>query len=309
MLTDYTEEKEVYKYLPKTVTAGTGQVLSLFDGDGVIIIGNIPCNVPYNYVKKAEYNGDAEIFACLDSPAIIDGTEIRSPSVGVWAMLESIESPFVNQFGINIDLIHCYRALYINHARKEAAKEVYDFRFNNDKEFDIDNESTWTPLDAMALYYANKVEFDIYNIDNWAAIRLFFDLSFNGYSMIPAGGGGSEYLFGAETMGSIVASLGSAFPSKSLDDLLWDTPMILLGHATAAHARANGVKGVSRAYDKEDIRKQLILATAREYKGELHPWQTEEPLRRQLTEIQKQSPGLVAEWEKIVKEAKEKAGK
>ena len=312
MLTDYTEEKEVHKYLPETVTAGSGKVLSLFDGDGVIIQANLPAVVPSRYVKKAEYSGDSEIFACLDSPAMIEDEPIRPPSIGVWAMLEAIESPFVNQFGNGLDLIHCYRALYINRFRKESASDVYNFRFihDRDKEFDYDDESTWSILDKKSIAYADVAKFDLVDIKNWWDIRIFFDLSFNGYSMLPStGGGGSEYLFGAETMGGIVSGLGASFPSRSLDELLWETPMVLLGHATAALARSNGTKGICRQFCKQDIRKQLILATAREYKGELHPWQLDEPLRRQLTEIQKKNKGLVAKWDKIVNEANKKAGK
>jgi hypothetical protein len=79
--------------------------------------------------------------------------------------------------------------------------------------------------------------------------------------------------------------------------------MVLLGHAVASNARQNGTKGVARPKDKADIRKQLILATAREYKGELHPWQIAEPLKRCLTPIQKKHDHLVKKFEDLRAEA------
>ena len=80
--------------------------------------------------------------------------------------------------------------------------------------------------------------------------------------------------------------------------------MILIGHTFAALAKSNGTKGVARPKDKADIRKQMILAAAREYKGELHPWQIEEPTRRMLTPIQCEHKDLVKKFEKLQNEAK-----
>ena len=77
---------------------------------------------------------------------------------------------------------------------------------------------------------------------------------------------------------------------------------------TAATARNNGQTGISRAKDPADIKKQLILAAAREYKGELHPWQRDEPLRRRLTKIQDGHPALVQEFDELVNAAAKKAG-
>jgi len=136
---------------------------------------------------------------------------------------------------------------------------------------------------------------------------MFFNTSFNGYSMIPGSGGGSKFLFGAETIGDVVASLGQSF-NISIDDLLWNTPMIVIGHAIAASAKQNGAKGIARPKDPEDVKKQLILATAREYKGELHPWQIESPLTSRLTGIQGQSADLKKEFESLRAEAAKQAG-
>ena len=307
MLTDYTAESEVAQYLPKTITTSIGKVLSLFDDDGGVIAANLPAVVPGQYIKVADYQGDAEIFACLDVPLRVDNQEIRPPSLGVWSLLETFACPFVNQFGTGLDLIHCYRALYINDHRESCATDVYNWRNECDEEaFDIEDPTTHTAWDTKVLTYAGVIDFDISNPANWWAIRMFFDISFNGYSMIPPSGGGGQFMFGAETMGSVIASLGNCF-SMPIRDVLWETPMCLLGHATASAAKQNGAKGVARPKDPADIRKQLILASAREYKGELHPWQVAEPLSRRLTAIQGGHPELVKEFDKLRAEAARKA--
>lgn len=307
MLIDYTDESEVTQYLPKTVTTSSGKKLPIFDVDGKVIASNLPSVVPGQYIAQADYQGDREIFACLDIPLMIDGQEIRPPSLGVWSLLEAFKCPFVNQFGTGLDLIHCFRALYINEYRESIASSVYNWIYEGVDEFDMSDDTTWSTFDEAVLEYAANLSFDIKCPEHWYAIRMFFDMSFNGYAMIPPSGGGSAFLFGAETMGSVIAGIGSSF-NMSINELLWETPMILLGHTTAATARNNGTKGVSRPKDPKDVRKQLILATAREYKGELHPWQIADPLKRKLTDIQARSKSAVNQFEKLRKEAAKNAG-
>jgi len=311
MLIDYTDESEVAHYLPKTITTGNGKELPVFDNEGKIIASSLPVSVPGKYIAIADYRGDEEIFASLGVPLRVDEQEIRPPSLGVWSLLESFACPFVDKFfeqletGLNLE--HCFRALYINEYREECAADVYDWRNAQAvAEFDAENQETWTDWDRQVIAYADGLQFDTKDPLKWAKIRLFFDLSFNGYSMIPPSGGGGKFMFGAESMGSVIAAMGSSIPPY---ELIWNTPMCLLGHIAASTAKQNGAKGVARPKDPADIRKQLILASAREYKGELHPWQIEEPLSRRLTAIQSEHPKLVEEFEKLRAEAAKKAGK
>ena len=309
MITDYTDESEVAKYLPQTVTTSSGRVLPLFDDNGKIIAANLPAVVPGRYIKAADYQGDAEIFACMNVPIMVEGEQIKPPSLGVWSLLETYASPFVAEFGDGIQKIHCLRALYINEFREGAAADVYRWRYEFDEEtFNAEDSDTWTDFDTRVIHYSTMLNFDTDAPENWWKIRLFFDLSFNGHSMIPSSGGGGKFLFGAETMGGIVAALGESF-NVPFNDLLWNTPMIVIGHAIAAKAKQNGATGIARPKDPEDVRKQLILATAREYKGELHPWQVAEPLRSKLTNIQGEHENLKKEFEKLRAKAAKKAGK
>ena len=308
MLTDYTDESEVTQYLPKTITAGNGKEFPVFDAEGKAIAAHLPFSVPGRYIKIAEYQGDVEIFACLDVPLRVENQDIRPPSLGVWSLLETFASPFYH-LGDGINLIDCCRALYINEYRASCARDVYNWRNEFDEEsFDIADESTYTDLDRQVVEYGSSLGFDIENADNWLEIRRFFEISFSGWAMIPPGGGSSKFMFGAETMGGVIASLGKSF-SVPISTLLWETPVCLIGHATASAASQNGAKGVGRPKDPADIRKQLILAAAREYKGELHPWQIEEPLSRRLTAIQGEHEHLVTEFEELRAKAAKKAGR
>ena len=306
MLTDYTDESEVHQYLPKTVANAQGREIQVFDDDGRIREAACHAPVPADYIKTSEYSGDHEIFGCLGVPLVVESHEIPHPSLGVWALLESFDCPFVDKFDVGIDLIHCLRALYINHYRESCAVLVQTWRFADKPEFDFDNKKTWHEFDKAVMKFKKRIKFDINNSDNWWQIRGMFGMAFNGYGMIPGSGGGGAYLFGAESMGSILSSLGGS--GASIKDLLWETPMILLGHATAASARANGVKGVARPKCPQDRRKQLILAMAREHKGELHPWQVDRPLNCSLSRFQREHKTLVAKWDTIVKKAAKDAG-
>jgi len=306
MLIDYKDESEVHQYLPKTVKTIQGREVPVFDADGRIIEASCHASVPASYIKTMEYDGDREIFGCLGVPLIVDGQRVKHPSLGVWALLESFECPFVDKFQEGLEIIHCLRALYVNEYRSECAELVQEWVYSDKVDFVSDDVTTWHAFDVAVMDYATGLKFDINDSDNWWIIRNMFSLAFNGYAMIPGGGTGGAYLFGAESMGSVLSLLGGS--GASIDELLWNTPMVLLGHTTAAHAKANGVKGVCRAKCPEDRRKQLILAMAREHKGELHPWQERYPLDYGLSRFQNKHKALVKKWEALVEEAAKAEG-
>jgi len=251
--------------------------------------------VPARFIKNKKIDFDSEIFSCLNLPFTVAGydgglfyrifknckplpLEIQPPSIGVFSLLEVIDSLFIKDFS-NSDAMDFCRALYISYYRKDAALEVKEWVQSGGKSrFKADDVKTWLFWDFKIAKFAEKIHAERLTLKDLIAFRNFLTVdTFSGYEMIPNMGGGAwmPYLFGAETIA------GVAMVSEKLniryDDVIWDVPLCLIGHIAACETRRNGVKGVTRPKDEDDIRLQLKLANEREAKGELHPWQISRP--------------------------------
>jgi len=267
-------------------------------------------SVPARRIKTLPVDYDGEIFASMDLGLPI-ATEkgktyfVRPPSFGVWSLLETFESPFVTDLE-SCTFLDLWRALYINDRRASSADEVRDWFYSDGKSVDPENKDTWLAWDYKCEAWALDVDIDW---NYWALrIREWFQLSFNGTAMLPKGAGsGSAYWFGADTLGLVLATVGHV-QGYDLHGILWEIPFCAVSHTIAQHVHINNPKvPVSRPKDESDIKEQLRLAEAREERGELHPWQIDEPLQYDLTQTQTQNnPGLAAEYERMREEARGK---
>jgi len=255
-----------------------------------------PVRVPGNIIRTKYYDGDGEIFATAGVPLIIDRQPVKPPSIGVWSLLETFESPFVNDFP-KCTPIDVFRALYINEYRNghpwkfwrpNAAREVREWIDDGGPVlFNIEDKSTWLPWDYKVGRYAYRLKFDICNTGHLEEIRIWFDLSFNGFEMIPKRGGGSSgYWFGAETIGSIIAAIGECV-ALTPEQIMWDLPLCAVGHIAAQKcAQSDPNSGVARPKCSEHMKELFLQCIERAKLGKLHPWQKADPLGYGLDELQ-----------------------
>jgi hypothetical protein len=256
-------------------------------------------SVPAKYIKQKELDFDGEIFACMNLPFVIAGIEIHPPPLGVFSLLEVIDSPVVNDFA-NANAMDICRAFYIAYYRRDSSEYVREWvRQGGKKEHEKPLE--W---DIIVSKFADSLEVGKLELSDFVEFRNFLiKNSFTGYEMIPDSGGGSymPYLFGAET----IASFMITFNTSDIDKVLWEIPVCLAGHMAACVAKRNGVKGVDRPKCPEDRALQIKLADERELKGELHPWQIAEPDNGLygLSAVQiKVRPEIKTEYNNILKE-------
>jgi len=268
-----------------------------------------PVTVPGNLIRTKYYDGDGEIFAMTGVPLVLGKQAIKSPSLGVWSLLETFDCPFVNSFHESSPM-DSFRALYINEFRQEAALEVHKW-INEDGPvmYDAEDKDTWLPWDHKVVEYGNSLKFDINNVGCYEDIRLWFELSFGGYEMIPksGGGGSSSYWFGAEMIASTISAVGQSLNLTPME-ILWDTPMCLVGHTIAQSAAQKSPKaGVARPKCPEHMRQLFDECVERAKNGQLHPWQKEEPTSYPLDPLQAYlHPSLVGHFSKIRKAAADK---
>ena len=254
-------------------------------------------SVPARYIKDKVVDYDGEIFACLNLPLEMAGLKIRPPSFLVFSLLETVDSLFIKDFS-KCDAMDICRALYIAVHVENCAGDVKAWIEAGGKtKFKADKPDTWLAWDKKISDWADENKLEKLALSDFVNFRNFLIAnSFTGYEMIPDTGGGSymPYLFGAETMASVVITAGY--------EAIWKMPMCLVGHMAACKARSNGVKGIDRPKDEQDIKLQLKLACERETKGELHPWQIKEPDQYGPTEEQiKARPEVKTEWNTLLK--------
>ena len=268
-------------------------------------------SVPRHYIKFKDIDFEGEIFSCLNLPRTIAGFTFTPPSLGVFALLEVIDSKIVSDFK-GATLMDLFRAAHICIHRKQCASAVRDWHTGKGSERFNGIMAEWHQWDRDVLEYFKNANFKLSDMVDFHDYLM--GTTFDGYEMIPDSGA-SEYkpfLFGAESISAVLRNMqGLGF---SYDEIMWDVPLCMVGFISASNCIEKGAKGVARPKDKEDIKLQLKLANERELKGELHLWQIREPQFYRPSEVQKKANPDIArlhnlELKRFIREQKEKANK
>lgn len=265
-------------------------------------------SVPAQYIKTKTIDWDGEILQCLGVPARFCGVRVAAPSLGVWSILEMIDSKIVKG-APDATFVDVLRALYVLSVKAKALEWLPEWLDAGLKDeplpTEIESVHEW---DRAVIVWSKEAGVKVNDFDH-VRLAKWLDLSFSGFEMIPSSGGGQLYLFGAPTYGRILAALGGKF-GLTLDRVIWDLPLCLVGHTMAGLAEQNGVKGVGRPKDPDDIKRQLQEATERELAGQLHPWQIEDPEFHLPTQAQREArPEVMAEFRALLEKAAAAQGK
>ena len=134
------------------------------------------------------------------------------------------------------------------------------------------------------------------------AVQWILDVPFYGFAMRPGQGKRREkyFWFDGEFAGALLAP-ASKILATPVQDILWHTPLCLIGHAVAQHDSAMGTKGVERPPDLAALDRMMAEAAEREDRGELHPWQYVDPDNYGLTDRQvRANPDLIGTFAQIL---------
>lgn len=248
--------------------------------------------VPTAYVKDKAVNYEGEIFAMLGEGVRVGGYHFRPPSLGVWALWEILDSPIIHADD-DATMGDYLRLLWVNDVRRDAVPIIAEWVAVGKPAVGLFCELD----DIVEAWAKDSLVDEVLGEDVRNEIISQMPLCYTGYETMPASGGSAGlWLFAGEAFGAIC----SVAPSDS-DTLIWDIPMTLNGHMTAHRAAVNGVKGVGRQKDEEDIKEQLKLANEREAKGKLHPWQIKDPIAFPLTSKQCEFPATIMKYESLLK--------
>lgn len=237
-------------------------------------------SVPPHWIKDAEVDWPGEIFAASGLPLqLSDEVSVPPATFGVWTLLELLDNDFVHPTKAPTDWGACV-ALAVSVLGRTAAPLVRDAIaagvHENPPEL-ADLPENIDDLTAAAVRICAAADIKPENALN--KLNKLYDhlhLGFSGFNMIPSTGGSGAYLFGLDSFAGIVATTGSMIGATAAQ-LMWETPLVLLGHLVAAEQKRSGAKGIKRPKDPQDVKLQLALAKDRAKRGVLHPWQEAEP--------------------------------
>jgi len=267
----------------------------------------IPVVIPYKYVKRVQCDWDLESRTAFGLPYNLPGLDVRSPSLGVWSCMEWIDSPFPFSFS-TCTLLDVAKVLYINEFRRQAATEILKYL----QESTSDKERNETEFDVKVTEWVDQFSWKE-NPLGYAPIHTFFGYCWNGFGMLPPSKGGGDFAtFGAVRAGVMISSVGKEM-GVTWDELLWDTPLCLIGHVFTQKAGSEGVKHIARPYDMEHLKELEQDAIDRILAGRLLLWQEQEPLHTTwacLDDVQKKYGGvkLEKEFERLKKLKRQELG-
>lgn len=234
-------------------------------------------SVPARYIRDAAVDWPGEFFAVAGLPLPFGSAEIASPSFAVWSMLELLDCDFVHPakepttWGAVLAGFVASNPMRASlYLRAHLAAGYQKNRYESLTDLPMDDGLVAAAITFAAAAGATP--------DDYANLRQWLTLSFAGFNTIPSdGGSGGEFLFGVDQFASLVAAIGQEMQTSHYD-LMWTTPLVIIGHVIAQKSKQGGAKGIARPKDKGHIKQMIAEATEREKAGLLHPWQEADPL-------------------------------
>ena len=228
--------------------------------------------VPPQYIRDAPIDWRLELMQAAGQSLPFGSSEIPAPTFGVWALLELCDCDLVHP-GKESTPFGAVMAAYIAATGERAAGFVDEYLTSDNKPTALE-EAADCPLMSRAIVWAEAVEA---TPQQYGLLQEWLCAGFAGFAMIPGDGDGGEWIFSVESLGSMVASIGPAL-GVGWKALMWETPLIVIGHTVAQAARQNGSRGVARPKDLDHIKECFAIERECRETGKLYPWQEAMPL-------------------------------
>lgn len=242
----------------------------------------IQVKIPVSIVPRAYIDYDAEARQILGFPLVVrnqngETLTLEPMTAARLIALELISSPFFLHPD-SCDPSDAARALVILTAdRADVASLTADPALLSAR------------ADALLEKFGAAIAERYQEIVAWVRIVPFY-----GFNMAPdSPPQHGEFWFDGAFAGSVVAP-AARLMATTVDRVLWEIPLCLVGHTVVQYAASLGVKGIERKPDRQALQRIMAEAEARERAGQLHPWQYADPVCFPLTDTQANSnPALI----------------
>jgi len=249
-------------------------------------------DIPTWIVRRAPIDWALELHAGMSLPFAWGPFSIPPIAAGTLSLFELAYVKFLTD-PLEANTYDLMRAVFIALNREDAhALCQHDRAFHEDmeKDFDLEDTSTWSRLDiaAMSLFTKVAARPELFAQDSRLKLWRWLDVSFEGYRMMHGGSSGaaSEWLYGLDSLACYVRLAGMV-TNESVFNITWRMPVALVSQMTAANAQATSLEvKVYREPDHKQIDRLRIYIKETEDKGEMLYWQKAYPERYDLSDVQ-----------------------
>lgn len=199
----------------------------------------------------------------FELPAALDAQEISQESLLVMGAGWEIDGlPLPPMTAGHLMLLDIVDSAYADETQKTSLYAVREavavFRYGKDavnpifRAVTVDGDMTWEEIVETQFHVTEK---NMNAVDEQVTAQV--EYAMGGFEMLPdTGSGESGKRYDAEWLSSIMGAVASSYPAMTTQGILWETPLVLVGHLVAATARANGEQ-TSRPIDYEKAFEQL----------------------------------------------------
>ncbi len=244
--------------------------------------------VPDRFIREKEVDYSSELLSALGCGLVTNEKRLKPLSLGVMSLLEILDNKCLKG-DKNATWFDFGSIFYINDKRQEAVEAVADY-----------SRGLTSPLEKAVASYIKKENITILSMP---VIDKEIAQAFTGFDMLPKTGDSSgAFLFGADSVASIVYTCCSKL-NATKEEVIWETPLTLIGHIVAVNAISNGVKGIGRRKDVEHLKSIFAKCKKWDEEEKLYPWQWLEPQFYPL-EAYQNSKAIKRDYDKRLKEVK-----
>ena len=243
-------------------------------------------SIPDRFIREKVIDYESEILSCYGVGIETHGIYLPPLTLGITSMLELLDNKLLKSEDATV---FDYGIIFYLIKKKQKALKYVAKYVRGHK----------TPLEWRVRLFMllNKI-----SLLSMPRIKEMIETAFTGFDMLPRGGSGGLFIYGADTIAGLAFTCCEKL-NKTHEDIMWNTPLTLIGHMSAVNAASNGAKGIGRR--KCELHLKALFAKCKEWdeQNKLYPWQWLEPDIYHLESYQT-SKEIKRDYDKRLKELK-----
>lgn len=243
-------------------------------------------SIPDRFIRNKVIDFESEILSCYGVGIETHGIYLPPLTLGIMSMLELLDNKLIK--GEEATVFDYGIIFYSIKKKQKALKHVAKY---------VRGHRAPLELRVRLFMALNRI-----NILSMPRIKEMLETAFTGFDMLPRGGSAGLFVYGADTVAGLAFTCCDKL-KKSYEEIMWNTPLTLIGHVSALNAASNGAKGIGRRKCEDHIKALFKKCKEWDKQDKLYPWQWLEPDIYHLESYQT-SRDIKRDYDKRLKEFK-----